>query len=1079
MHGVRLQLAVGLAGAMLSTAGFGSLLHGQAAAQSKPSYSGEAVVVEQYHTTYRFNADGTGDKTVSVKMKIQNEAGARQLSVLSFPFAADEETATIHRLVVHHSDGTSLETPASDAMSMPAPVTQQAPLYSDLKLLQIPVRGLRNGDELEYSVDFHQSKTEAPGEFWGTHTFISKQVVLEESLTLDVPVGKSVNVWSPAKKPTESTSAGRHVYVWKAAQLKPTIVKNDDDQPSTEKQDQVRPDVAWTTFQSWAEVGAWYRGLAAARAVPTDALRAQADDITRDAKTPEEQVQALYSFVSSRIRYVGVDFGIGRYQPHPAAEVLLNQYGDCKDKDTLFEALLHAKGFTSAPALVGVNVDLVKEVPSPAFFNHVITTVTLPSGMVWADTTPGVAPFRLLVAPVRDKDVLVIPASGDARLEHTPAAPPFPYQDTFEATGELTKTGDMNAKIKIQLRSDNEILVRAIAQNLAPAQWDQGTQWLARVWGFGGTTSNSSFSRADDVREPMQVSYDYARKPYGDWDNFRIVPLFPMLALPAPPKKEPEKEIDLGASRTETAITHIKLPEGFSADLPDAVHVKTPFASEDQTYKLENGELTVQRVVTVSQSKLPAKSWQDYKKFADDISLNDMQWIQLTTTATGQTGAHPPKPGVDNPRAAELITEANALERNQDWDGTLKKLDEAKKLNPNQPYLWSNYGWVAMRQGRNDEAKRDYEKELALYPDEGYVERLYAGLLYRTGDKDGARAHLKSYFDKHAEDADSALMLVSMESESGDLKEPIATLHKASQASPDNESILNALGEYLIQDHQEAEAATIAAKLMAKAGTDPMKLNNSAYLLAEANGDLTLAEQKSRASLAGLESQLAESTVAEANQQAFARTSLVIASWDTLGYILGKEKKLAEAEDYLGAAWSNGPNPTIGEHYGEVLEMEAKPAEALRIYELALPTQGPAANQPVAKELGKRSARLKAAGAHSVKAKSSEKAGAQSLQDARTFNVPMASSCTSFESATYRMQFSSSGVASVLRVSGDDLAAPVGEAIKRVKFPHLVPSQSKALILRDAVLTCSKGKKNAMLVLMPPGGIAAEQAGRN
>ncbi len=37
-------------------------------------------------------------------------------------------------------------------------------------------------------------------------------------------------------------------------------------------------------------------------------------------------------------------FGIGRYQPHTAAEVFANQYGDCKDKHTLFAAILTAIG---------------------------------------------------------------------------------------------------------------------------------------------------------------------------------------------------------------------------------------------------------------------------------------------------------------------------------------------------------------------------------------------------------------------------------------------------------------------------------------------------------------------------------------------------------------------------------------------------------------------------------------------------------------------------------------------------------------------------------------------------------------
>ena len=70
----------------------------------------------------------------------------------------------------------------------------------------------------------------------------------------------------------------------------------------------------------------------------------------------------------------------GPLQPHAAAEVLANQYGDCKDKDTLLEALLHAKGFTTTPALIGAGIAPVPEVPSPAVFNHVITTVNLAGG---------------------------------------------------------------------------------------------------------------------------------------------------------------------------------------------------------------------------------------------------------------------------------------------------------------------------------------------------------------------------------------------------------------------------------------------------------------------------------------------------------------------------------------------------------------------------------------------------------------------------------------------------------------------------------------------------------------------------
>ena len=62
-------------------------------------------------------------------------------------------------------------------------------------------------------------------------------------------------------------------------------------------------------------------------------------------------MRAIYDFVSTRFRYIGIDLGHRRYAPHSAAEVLVNRYGDCKDKHTLFAALLQAAGIKAYPVL--------------------------------------------------------------------------------------------------------------------------------------------------------------------------------------------------------------------------------------------------------------------------------------------------------------------------------------------------------------------------------------------------------------------------------------------------------------------------------------------------------------------------------------------------------------------------------------------------------------------------------------------------------------------------------------------------------------------------------------------------------
>ena len=102
--------------------------HPAGAQADKPAgYGTESLVIESADTAYRYNADGTGEKMSTIRIRLQSEAGARQFSVLSVPFAAANEKPSITKVVVRHADGSTTETPSSNAMEMPAPVTQQAP----------------------------------------------------------------------------------------------------------------------------------------------------------------------------------------------------------------------------------------------------------------------------------------------------------------------------------------------------------------------------------------------------------------------------------------------------------------------------------------------------------------------------------------------------------------------------------------------------------------------------------------------------------------------------------------------------------------------------------------------------------------------------------------------------------------------------------------------------------------------------------------------------------------------------------------------------------------------------------------
>jgi tetratricopeptide (TPR) repeat protein len=976
-------------------------------------------------------------------------------------------------------------------MDMPAAVTREAPVYSDLKEKHLPVRSLATGDTLEYEVHVAIDKAEAPGQFWGAQHFTppGSVIVLAEGFTLEVPKDKYVQVWSPNHKPAITEHDGLRTYRWEGSQLVPAPKTNDqpDDaadatapkDPDEDADGRKLPSVAWTTYHSWAEVGDWYHSLAFERAQPNDALRARAAEITRDAKTPEDQVRALYTFVSTRTRYVGIDFGIGRYQPHPAAEVLANNYGDCKDKDTLLEALLRAKGFHTAPALIGVGIAPVEAVPSPAVFNHVITTVELPDGPIWLDSTPEVAPYRLLTATIRDQLALVVPAEGPAALKRTPAAPPYPMVAHFEATGTLDADGKLTSHITATYRTDDEVLLRSLARSVGPAQWDQVSQYVSSMTGFAGTTSHTSITNPDDLSSPIVFTYDYTRPSYGDWANRRIVPCFPALEFGALASDHhaPPADIQLGAPRTLTAICRIRLPEGYRTDLPDPVHVKSDFITFDKTYRFDGKDVVIERTIVVLAKKLPKTDWKRYQTFSKDIGLDGEPWIQLmrSTIPSGKplgekaadaANVLPVAPG-ESTSAKQLMQSASEKMKSGDWIGATATLDKVKETDPAAPGLWVRYGWIASFHRNYQEAMVDYKKEIAIDPDN----RSAVGALVTTeamsGDRAGGRMALQTYVGRHPDDVQFSLHLAGMQSAAQDNDGALKTVEAAARATPGNHMIRARQSDILRRLDRKDEAA--AAARSALDGTDDMEaINDAAYVLAELGTDLSYAEAASRTGTAALEAKTATITPAEANSNAFAQSMLLCASWDTLGWVLFREGKLEEAEPLILAGWRNSLIPHRGNHLGQLYEAMGKKQQALATYRLAAASIEPNnAQSDVIEQITKSLARL--GGASTTGSRDN---GKQALQETRTYHIARPDGVSGW--GTFRLQLTPTGVIASQQMSGDEKLAAIAGKINAMKFPELVPPGSPAHLLRSAVVSCSKGS-NCDVVLVLNSSLQTEQ----
>ncbi len=320
-----------------------------------PDYSKEAVVLEQSSDKFKFENDGTYTREMGMRIRIQSDAGVQQLSVVKFAYQSPSQLFAVDYVRVTKPDGTVVVTPPDTFQDMPADITREAPFYTDTHETHVAVKGLGVGDLLEYQAHWQQNKPLIAGQFWLDYNFAHAGIVLQEVVEVSVPRGRAVKLKSSKVKPVTAESGQYEVYTWTSSNLE----NKDDKQEKQEQQEtawqQVRgrlpqPEMELSSFKNWEELGNWYRTLQSDRVKPSAEIQAKAAELTKGLTDENAKIHALYDFVSTKYRYIGIAFGLGRYQPHGAAEVLANQYGDCKDKHTLFASLLNALGIKAYPA---------------------------------------------------------------------------------------------------------------------------------------------------------------------------------------------------------------------------------------------------------------------------------------------------------------------------------------------------------------------------------------------------------------------------------------------------------------------------------------------------------------------------------------------------------------------------------------------------------------------------------------------------------------------------------------------------------------------------------------------------------
>jgi Flp pilus assembly protein TadD len=1009
---------------------------------TKPDNAKEAFVYERVRDALRFEDDGTGIEDSTAVVRVQSQAGIEALGQLVFGYSSATDSLEIDYVRVRKPDGRVIETPASTAQDFAPDILKEAPMYSDFRQRHVTVASLQVGDVLEYHSITHM-KPLAEGQFWYEHSFLKSSPAQEQTLEIDLPRAREIKLKSPNHKYETREAGERRIYTWTIKDFAP---RKDNEDSDEEDDGDSGPDVQLSTFTDWQQIAHWYAKLQGERAAVDDSIRKTADELTRGAKTPTEKASRLYDYVARNIRYVSLSFGVGRLQPHQASEVLKNGYGDCKDKHTLLEALLGAEGITSYPVLINSERKLDDEIPSPAQFDHVITAAQVEKGtnLTWLDATAEVAPYGMILYPLRNKQALLAADGASAGLRRTPATSPVENRMVMKIDGKFTELGALDATIDMTAQGDSDFPMRAVLRRVSQANWERVLKYMSATWGLGGDVSDVHIDSLEDTSKPFHMTYHLHQDNYFSIPStnttFEVLPAVGGGRLNG--GKKASEPLDVGPSTERIYKAHMEFAPNFTVHVPQETRMVRDYGEYSSSYVLTKNILDAERRMVLKVNELPATRRSDYESFRTVTSGGSTQrglWCSIAPASAAAVAAAAHVTGTP-----EEIRKAGsaALER-RDYSVAADLLKRSLDQDPKQKGAWEELGLAYAGLNQHDQAIGAFRKQIEMEPSNTRANSDLAAEFEQQGKLDDAVAAYKKQMEitpgEKLVHKNLGLLLAQMKHD----EEARTELETAASIPPSDPQVRIALAQvYARAGNSEKAQALMKSVLGVTVAANGADLFTPAL---SDNMDANEALHDARQTLDDLGDQFDAGEYDHLNPSAFSAMNLVALSWARIGWAKFMQHETLEAMQFLNAAWMLSQSGTVANRLARIYQKENQPEKARHLFALAAAAGGEESQASHDQLL-----KLSASPADAEKAMTQATA---ELVQMRTLALP---AVASNGSASFALVFNGSSKPERAEyLEGDSALHSAADKLREKEYPVRFPDVTSVKIIRRAAVSCT------------------------
>ena len=569
-------------------------------------------------------ADNKEISSMHYIVKILNERGKEGFSETHIGYDSTYEKVELQFARTIKPDGTVAEVGSRHIRDVSKHMN--FPLYSNARVFIISFPEIAEGVSIEYKVKIYRNQLVNKKDFVTVYPVQSSEPLIAANFTLEIPQDRPVyiktsndnyNYFGAQLKPRIEKLADKTIYRWNFKEV-PQVIPENGMPPSVE----INPTIFISTFQKWEDIYNWWWSLARDKIRSDRAIEEKIQELTAGAKNEEEKLRAIYNFCAKEIRYVAVEYGQAGYEPHQAADIFKNKYGDCKDQAILLVTMLNKAGFQASPVLIGTReaFNLDENFPS-MLFNHAIAAVKFQGRLVFLDPTAETCSFDDLPPGDQERKVFICGSEG-YKIENTPLYP--------ADHNRIRQSAD------IKINADESIVAEKSVFSFGV--YDQSQRyWLlytmpelvkeeisarAQEVSIGAKLESYKIKNLNDLNKPLELSYRFAGPEYLiNGGNLRIMPQVGTLDTGLVAKDSRRYPIDFGFLDTKTVELNLSLPENFVIKyMPEDINKDSPWMRFEASYRTDGKRLVFKQNLELKKTEIAQKDYPAFKAFFENLA---------------------------------------------------------------------------------------------------------------------------------------------------------------------------------------------------------------------------------------------------------------------------------------------------------------------------------------------------------------------------------------------------------------------------------------------------------------------------